>query len=171
MPEGAREDNARPPESDRPTPAERRGLKDRRSKPTPCLSRYTFKGSRKAAMREEEARNYYVDRFEPRYLLMVGLIFLLCLIDYALTTRIQAWGGSEINVLAAGLTRNSPVVLLLLKLGVTTAGLLVLLFHKNFRFLGSIRAGDVIAFVLAVYLTLTFYELFAVLSIIRILAA
>jgi F0F1-type ATP synthase membrane subunit a len=49
--------------------------------------------------------------------------------------------------------------------------LVFLLFHKNFRLLGRIKAGDVIVAVLAVYLVLSFYEVFAVLSITRILAA
>jgi hypothetical protein len=151
--------------------AERRDLKDRRSGPTRCLGRYTLKGRRRAARRDKESSNYYVDRYEPRYLLIIGLILALCVLDCALSYKIRDWGGSEVNRLAAGLIHGSPVRLLLLKLGLTSTGLSFLLFHKNFKLLGWIRAGDVIAFILAVYLVLSFYEVFAVLSISRILTA
>jgi hypothetical protein len=151
--------------------AERREQKDRRSGPTRCLSRYTLKGRRRAARRDRESSNYYVDRYETRYLLMIGLILVLCVLDCALSYKIHGWGGAEVNRLAAGLIDGSPVRLLLLKLGLTSTGLVFLLFHKNFKLFRWIRTGDVIAFVLAVYLVLSFYEVFAVLSIARILTA
>ena len=151
--------------------AERRELKDRRSGPTRCLSRYSLRGRRKAARRDKESSNCYVDRYEPRYLLIIGLILGLCVMDCALSYKIHGWGGSEVNWLAAGLIQGSPVRLLLLKLGLTSTGLVFLLFHKNFKLLGRISAGGVIVFILAVYLVLSFYEAFAVLYISRILTA
>ncbi len=153
------------------TAAERRGPKDRRARPTRCLSRYTLTGRRRAARRDSEAADYYVDGCEVRYLLMIGFILILCVLDCALSVRIHQWGGAEINRLAAGLIQGSPVRLLVFKLGLTSAGLVFLLLHKNFKLLGWVRAGDVIAFVLAVYLVLCSYEVCAVLSIGRILTA
>jgi hypothetical protein len=102
---------------------------------------------------------------------MIGLILALCVLDVGLSYKIHGWGGSEINRLAAGLIHGSPVLLLIFKLGLTSTGLAFLLLHKNFKLLGRVRAGDVIAFVLAVYLALSSYEVYAVLSISRILAA
>jgi hypothetical protein len=151
--------------------ADRRELTDRRSGPTRCLSRFTLKGRRRAARRDKESSNYYVDRYEPRHLLLIGLILVLCILDWVLSYKIHSWGGSEVNRLAVGLIQGSPVQLLLLKLGLTSTGLIFLLLHKNFKLLGWIRTGDVIAFILAVYLVLSFYEVFAVLSISRILTA
>jgi hypothetical protein len=151
--------------------AEHRALKDRRSRPTRCLGRYTLKGRRKAARRDNESDNYYVDRYETRNLLLIGLILALCVLDYALSYKILSWGGSEINRLAAGLIDGSRAVLFLFKFGLTSIGLVFLLLHKNFKLLGLVRAGDVIAFILAIYLMLSFYEVFAVLSISRILTA
>jgi hypothetical protein len=153
------------------TAAERRGLKDRRSGPTRCLSRYTLTGRRRAARRESEAADCYTDRYELRYPLMIGIILVLCVLDYGMSVRIHQWGGAEINRLAAGLIHGSPVRLLMFKLGLTSTGLVFLLLHKNFKLLGWVRAGDVIAFVLAVYLALCSYEVYAVLFINRILAA
>jgi hypothetical protein len=151
--------------------AENRELKDRRSRPTRCLSRYTLNGRRRAARRDEESSNYYVDRYETRHLLLIGLILVLCVLDWALTYKILSWGGAEVNWLAAGLILGSPVRLLLLKFGLTLPCLVFLLFHKNFKLFGWIRTGNVIVFVLAVYLVLGFYEVFSVLSISRILTA
>ena len=153
------------------TAAERRGQKDRRSCPTKCLSRYTLKGRRRAARRDSEAANYYVDRYERRYVLMIGVIFVLCVLDCGMSVRIHQWGGAEINRLAAGLILSRPVLLLIIKLGLTSGGLVFLLLHKNFKLLRWVRAGDVIAFVLAVYLALCSYEVYAVLLINRILTA
>jgi hypothetical protein len=149
--------------------AERRGRKDRRACPTKCLSRYTLTGRRRAARRHSEGSDYYVDRLEPRHVLMIALIFVLCLLDCGMSIRIHQWGGAEINQLAAGLIHGGPVRLLVFKLGLTGAGLAFLLLHKNFKLLGWVRAGDVIAFVLAVYLALCSYEVYAVLFINRIL--
>jgi len=151
--------------------AENRELKDRRSRPTRCLSRYTLKGRRRAARRDNESSNYYVDRYEMRYLLLIGLILVLCVLDCALSYKIHGWGGSEVNSLAAGLIDGSPVRLLLFKLGLSLTGLVILLLHKNFKLLDWIKTGDVIVFILAIYLVLSFYEVFAVLSISRILTA
>jgi hypothetical protein len=153
------------------TAADRRGPKDRRACPTKCLSRYTLTGRRRAARRHSEASDYYVDRLELRHLLMIALIFVLCVLDCGMSVRIHQWGGSEINWLAAGLLHGSPVPLLMFKLGLTLSGLAFLLLHKNFKLLGLVRAGDVIGFVLAVYMALFGYEVYAVLSITRILAA
>jgi hypothetical protein len=149
--------------------AEHRQLKDRRSSPTGCLGRYTLTGRRKIARRNSESVNYYVDRYERRYLLMIGLILVLGILDCGLSLKIHQWGGSEINLLAAGLIKNSPILLLFIKLGLTSIGLTFLLFHKNFKVFGVLRAGDVIYFILAVYLVLNFYQLYAVLSINKIM--
>lgn len=153
------------------TAAERRRSKDRRSGPTKCLSRYTLTGRRRAARRESEAADYYADRYELRYFLMIGIILVLCVLDCGMSVRIHQWGGSEINRLAAALIHGSPVRLLMFKLGLTSTGLVFLLLHKNFKLLGWVWAGDVIAFVLAVYLALCAYEVYAVLCISRILTA
>jgi len=151
------------------TPAERRGPQDRRSCPTRCLSRYTLAGRRRAARRTSEGADYYVDKFESRYLWMIALILVLCVLDGGLSVRIRLWGGSEINRLAAGLLVSQPILLLAIKLGLTAVGLAFLLLHKNFKVFGRFRTGGAISFILAVYLTLAVYEIYAVISIDRIM--
>jgi hypothetical protein len=150
---------------------EQRHLPDRRSKPTRCFSRFTLTGRRKAARRHDEDLNYYVDRHGWRSGLVFGLTLVLCLSDFWLTLRIHELGGSEVNWLAVHFLGNHRLLLLLLKFGLTLAGLAFLILHKNFRVLGLFRTRDAVYLIFAVYLILTSYELYGVLAVDNILFA
>jgi hypothetical protein len=146
---------------------ENRQLKDRRSRPTRFISRYTLTGRRKKARRQDEAKNYYVDKFEPRHLIMVGLVMIFCILDYGLSFKIFEKGGSELNVLMATFMANGRVLLLLVKLGLTLICLAFILVHKNFKVFGLIKAHVLIYYVFSVYFVLVFYELFSLALIIK----
>jgi len=54
---------------------EERKIQDRRVRPTPAFSRYTFWGQRKALRRKaDQERGGYVDRYHPRLLILIVLI-------------------------------------------------------------------------------------------------
>ena len=76
---------------------ERRYRLDQRRAPTRPLSRHSLRGRRKKARRQEEDTNYYVDRYEPRYLILISLILALCVLDAYLTLKIIDLGGRELN--------------------------------------------------------------------------
>lgn len=77
---------------------ERRVLKDRRKKPTPILSRYTFWGRRKDFRRKsDKERGGYVDRYSPGILFFMTLIVGLNILDAIFTTMILDLGGYELN--------------------------------------------------------------------------
>lgn len=147
--------------------AEKRQIKDRRSRPTPFLSRYTLVGRRRNARRQGEAVNYYVDRYEWRYLIMITLIMIFCLLDYWLSVKIFQWGGSELNLFMSNMVKSKRVLLAFVKLGITFAGLVFLLFHKNFKVFGVLKTYIVFYYIFTVYLALVLYEFYAFLAIRR----
>lgn len=142
-------------------------MKDRRSKPTRFISRYTLIGRRRKARRQDEANNYYVDKFESRYLIMVGLVMIFCIMDYGLSFKIFEKGGAELNVLMAAFMANGRVLLLLVKLCLTLICLVFILLHKNFKVFGLIKAHVLIYYVFSVYFVLVLYEVYSLALIIK----
>jgi hypothetical protein len=151
--------------SDSPILPEKRQLEDRRSRPTRFLSRYTLKGRRRKARRQNEAVNYYVDRYERRYLILIGLIMILCILDYFFSFKLFRLGGAEINLLMSNLFKNNRILLLFVKLGLTFFGLVFILFHKNFKVFGVLKTRVVIYYVFSLYLALILYEFYAYLAL------
>jgi len=142
-------------------------MKDRRSRPTRFISRYTLIGRRRKARRQDEGNNYYVDKFESRYLIMVGLVMIFCILDYSLSFKIFDKGGAELNVLMATLMANGRVLLLLVKLCLTLICLVFILLHKNFKVFGLIKAHALIYYVFSVYFVLVLYEIYSLALIIK----
>jgi hypothetical protein len=123
------------------------------------------------ARRRNESVNYYVDRYERRYVIILSLVLMMCLLDCGLSFRIHEWGGSEINWLTANLMKNNRVFLFLTKVSLTLVGMVFLIVHKNFKVLGLFRTENAVYLILAIYLILTSYELYGVLSVKSILFA
>ncbi len=139
-------------------PSEKRQLLDRRESPTKPLGKYIFKGKRKKARRLNEDQNYYVDRYESRYLALVLSILLLCVLDAYFTLKIIHFGGEELNPLMIKYIERNPEWCLVLKYLVTVVSLVILLIHKNFLFFGKVKAGAVIYLIFFLYFILVFYE-------------
>jgi len=133
---------------------ERRDHSDRRRRPTPMLSRYTFFGRRRGARRRAEEASIYVDRPGGHAVLMLFLVLLLSFIDAIFTLRHLAMGGQEANPLMERALRMGPVTFFAVKTVLTFAGMLLLVFHKNFRGVKGAMSG-----VVALYAALTAYHL------------
>ncbi len=98
---------------------ERRSKQDRRRVSTRPLSRHSLLGRRKTARRQEEDSNYYVDRYEPRYLILISLILILCILDAYFTLRIIDLGGKELNRFMLVFLNTNAVAALVFKYLVT----------------------------------------------------
>lgn len=113
---------------------------DRRQRPTPMFSRYTFFGGRRrAARRLEEQDGSYVDQHGTWLFLAVIAIVVLNLLDAWFTLLFLAHGGRELNPLVDELlVRGGPGLFVLFKtLGIgVCVGFLAI--TKNFR---SARIG------------------------------
>ncbi|MFQ5722520.1 MAG: DUF5658 family protein [Candidatus Aminicenantales bacterium] len=146
-------------------PTEKRHLKDRRARPTPPLSRYTLRGHRRQARRWQERDNYYVDRYEPQYLIFIALIMVFCLLDIYFNSKIFQAGGYELNLFMAGFMKKNFLLAQIFKVLITLFCSVFLLIHKNFRILGKIKTHVFIYGIFGLYLVLVVYESYALLLI------
>jgi len=142
---------------------ERRKVAERRRKPTKPLSRFSFRGSRKNARRTNEAENYYVDRYESHYFVMIVFILILCVMDAYLTLKILHFGGQELNLLMLMFFNSQPILSMIFKYLITAVCITIILIHKNFILFEKVRVYHFIYFVLAVYSTLVLYEFYIIL--------
>jgi len=108
------------------------GFVERRSRPTPMVSRYTFLGGRR---REHPGEEGYVDLYSRRSAALVLLFFGLTVFDAIATVYyIDHVHGSEWNPIADWLLQQGRIVFVLGK-GIPTALLLLfVMLHKNFRY-------------------------------------
>jgi hypothetical protein len=125
---------------DCPPPERRRGP-DRRRRPTPWMSRHWLTGRRRGARRADEAAGY-VDRYTAGEAALIVAIILACTADLYLTLDYLRQGGEEWNPLMAHALELGEGVFIGVKMGITVAGLLVLLLRVRFR--GVRRALQVI---------------------------
>jgi hypothetical protein len=126
--------------------------------PTRPLNRHSLRGRRKKARRQEEDRNYYVDRYESHYLILVSLILVLCILDAHFTLKIIGLGGKELNQFMLVFINTQPVAALVFKYVVTAVCIVFILIHKNFRVFGRLRVSSLIYVFFCVYLALVAYE-------------
>lgn len=128
-----KDDDVNPPTDDR------RQLPDRRQRPTPFLSCYTFWGRRRETRRDEEQQNYYVDRLHPSMRKFLWGILGLALFDGVATLMgVYGLGAREANPMMAWALDIGIGWFLLLKYGVTLLALLTLLLHQFFRLVRTV---------------------------------
>ena len=139
---------------------ERRKGTDRRKAPTRPFSKYIFKGKRKQERRKEEDQNYYVDRYDAKYLALVLSILALCVFDAYFTLKILHYGGKELNPLMIKFLDRFPEISLVVKYLITVISLVILLVHKNFILFGKIKAYFFLYIIFSLYFILVLYEVF-----------
>jgi hypothetical protein len=119
---------------------------DRRRRPTPALSRYTFFGGRRrGGRRPGENEASFVDLHGPGLLAVVLGIVALNFLDAWFTMFFLSHGGEELNPIMDAVIREGTLAFVLLKslgIGICVA---VLTIAKNFRFarvgLGFVLVG------------------------------
>ena len=96
--------------------AEGRAMRDRRSSPTPFLSRYAlFGGRRRGGRRDGERRDVFVDLFSEHIFLVAILIVALNMLDAFFTLLLLSHGGEEANPVALWLLNVGPWAFILAK--------------------------------------------------------
>ena len=131
----------------------RRDSTDRRKRATSPFSRFALTGRRKGARRTGEGRNIYVDRYSGRVMGILVLIAGLCVLDALFTLLYLQRGGAEMNPLMDAAIRAGVAPFIIIKCGLTFAGITFLCLHKNFRFVRTIMLA-----VLALYVALMGYH-------------
>jgi hypothetical protein len=112
------------------------GFVDRRRRPTPMLSRYTFFGGRRQAFQSpHEAEDSYVDLYNTRQVTLVLVFFALTIFDAIATVYyIDHAHGSEWNPIADWMLQRGRIFFVLAKGVPTGLMLLFVMIHKNFRY-------------------------------------
>jgi hypothetical protein len=119
---------------------------DRRRRPTPALSRYTFAGGRRRGPRRTtDPQSIYVDQLGRGLATVLLVIFFFHVLDALFTLVHIARGGAELNPLMGFFLRQSPGVFLVAKLSIAGLGLLFLGLHGRFPL---VRKGIAAIFVL-----------------------
>lgn len=150
-----------------PAEQERRAYPDRRRKPTPFLSRYTITGSRQRNRRAgDRDRNYYVDIYSKKWLLVILTVLSMCILDGLFTIELMNGGASEMNLFMNFIMNIVGIHFLIIKYAITVIGLAILLMHKNFHiFKGRISVKHIFALIFSGYALLISYEAWALLTI------
>ena len=114
--------------------AERRRGPDRRQRPTPMISRYTFHGGRrKGGRREGERENIYVDVYSPTLVWLLVIFFAMTVLDSVSTLIYLGKGGQELNPIAQWMIDTGPMFFVVAKGVVSAACLLFVMLHKTFK--------------------------------------
>ena len=114
-------------------PWQRRGP-DRRQRPTPMLSRYTFVGGRRqSGRREGETENIYVDVYGTRLVLLLLFFFALTVVDSVSTLVYLGKGGQELNPIAQWMIDQGGLFFVVVKGVLSGLCLLFVMLHKTFR--------------------------------------
>ena len=138
-----------------PARPERRTL-DRRTRPTPMFSRFSFLGGRRTGdRRDPQAAGIYVDLYEPWLAGAFVAIGVLCALDAVFTLLYIQRGGTEANPIMDHVIGWGPRPFVLVKCGITNLGLLVLCLHKNFR-----HVKFVVGVLLGLYTALLGYHIY-----------
>lgn len=119
--------------SDSPREERPRGP-DRRKRPTPMLSRYTFFGGRrKAGRRDGETADIYVDVYSKELVGLLVLFFALTVVDSVSTLVYLGKGGRELNPIAQWMIDQGGLFFVGVKGLLSAVCLLFVMLHKNFK--------------------------------------
>jgi hypothetical protein len=99
-----------------------------------------------------------VDWHRSHWLGVVILILLLSMADALFTLTLLEHGAREANPFMAPLVSGSGQWFAFWKVGLTTAGMVVLVLLSRYRLVGWVRVGALLYVVLALYVGLIAYE-------------
>ena len=135
---------------------EKRTLNDRRQKPTPLVSRYTFLGRRKAIRRKsEQEQGGYVDRYSSALLILLVLVVGLNILDSLFTMMILDSKGVEVNPIVGAVIELHGDKFWIWKFGIVSFCLVLLCLHSTFKW-----TRGVIIVLSSIYLAVVIYQLF-----------
>lgn len=139
---------------------ERRRTVDRRTQSAWRRAALTISGQRLHARRVADRKNYYVDRYPKRWMLVSLSIMVLCCLDAFFTLMLIHEGvAEEANPVMRYFMEDDVLKFMIVKYLLTTIGLVVLLTHKNFLLFRLVNVGHVLYGFLALYVVLIKYEL------------
>jgi len=138
---------------------ERRRGPDRRTRVARALVYGSFNPRRHGPRRTGEQAIGAIDWFHPWWLAVATLILALCASDAVLTVVLISRGAYEVNPLLAPLIRGSGLLFVLVKIGLTGVGVVLLTLLSRVKAFGRMPVALLLYGVLAGYAALIVYEL------------
>ena len=143
------------------TEIDNRNLNDRRKKPTPALSWYTFFGRRRGFRRKsDKERGGYVDRYSSNLFLFLVLILGLNILDVIFTMMILDQKGWELNPVVQSVMDIHGDRFWIWKFTIVSTSLTLLCLHSKFR-----PVKQIIIALSLVYLLTIIYQIFVLFHI------
>lgn len=139
---------------------ERRDRAERRSRRWWSVLYGNFNPRRRApARRLGDTRFHMLDWHSPHLLAVAIGIVLLSVVDAFMTLALLQGGADEVNPIMAALIYRSVAMFAALKMGITSAGVILMVFLARYRFMRLLRVEWALYGLLLVYLCLVGYEL------------
>jgi hypothetical protein len=138
--------------------SERRERRDRRQRTFHALIHGSFSPRRRGPRRDDDLSFTAVDWHHPQWLAVAILTLLLCSADALLTLTLISYGAYEANPFMQPLVNGSPVTFTLVKMGLTSGGIVTLILLARVRILRMIPVSLLLYTVLFGYTALVGYE-------------
>ncbi len=140
--------------------AERRDVTERRTRVFRTMLGCVIDRRRNHPQRlSEREQPYYSDFYESWLFVLIVSIVLLSVTDAALTLRILAQGGVELNPVMDAILAQGPLAFFAVKYGLTCFGLIFCVLHIRHQLLRIIPMRTVLILILGIYLVLVAYEI------------
>ena len=140
---------------------DRRVLADRRRRPTPRWSWYTFFGQRTTFRRKlDQEKQGYVDRYSHILFFLLVLILGLNILDSLFTMMIIDLGGQELNPLVRVFIEVHGDMFWIWRFAIASIALTLLYLHRGFIFVRRviIAIGLIYIVIVAYQMYLIFYQ-------------
>jgi hypothetical protein len=137
---------------------ERRSSPDRRKRTVYSLFYGSFNPRRRTPRRLDARSLRDLDWHHPKWLVVATLIIILSCVDALLTLTLLSRGAYEVNPFMAPIVDGSPLVFTLIKVALTSGGVVMLTLAARMRVFGRIPVGSLLLLVLIGYGTLVVYE-------------
>lgn len=139
---------------------ERRGRSERRRRLWWSVLYGNFNPRRRSSPRRFGDSRFHLHDWHSAHLLAVAVgIVLLSVADAFLTLNLLQGGAAEVNPVMALLVYRSAATFTALKMGMTSAGVILMVFLARYRFMRLLRVEWVLYAVLVGYAILIGYEL------------
>ncbi len=142
-------------------PTDRRLNIDRRKKPTPPLTWFTFFGRRRTIRRKDEKRKGgYVDRYSPTLFVFLVSIIGLNVLDAFLTMLILDAKGWETNPVVRSVIDLYGIKFWIWKFFLVSFSIALLCLHSKFKLV-----KEVIVLLSGIYLLVVIYQIYLLLQL------
>ncbi len=138
--------------------ADRRNRNDRRKRTFRSLVHGSLVPRRRGPRRDHEHSLTAVDWHHPQWLAVAMLTLLLCTADAFLTLTLLEQGADEANPLMQPFVGGSPLLFAMVKMGLTSGGIVLLILLARVRLFGRIPVSFILYTVLFGYAALVGYE-------------